>query len=46
MRHVGINGVEVFNVSESIPDGPAPFMSPQWLQLFRFAAAEADRLGM
>jgi hypothetical protein len=46
MRHVGINGVEVFNVSESIPDGPAPFMSPQWLELFRFAAAEADRLGM
>jgi len=46
MRHVGINGVEVFNVSEGIPDGPAPFMSPQWLELFRFAAAEADRLGM
>jgi hypothetical protein len=46
MRRVGINGVEVFNVSESIPDGPAPFMSAQWLELFRFAAAEADRLGM
>ena len=46
MKHVGINGVEVFNVSEGIPDGPAPFMSPQWLELFRFAAAEADRLGM
>ena len=46
MKHVGINGAEVFNVSEGIPDGPAPFMSPPWLELFRFAAAEADRLGM
>lgn len=46
MKRVGINGVEVFNVSEGIPDGPAPFMSPQWLELFKFAAAEADRLGM
>jgi hypothetical protein len=46
MKHVGINGVEVFNVSEGIPDGPAPYMSPQWLELFRFAAAEADRLAM
>ena len=46
MRRVGINGVEIFNVSEQIPDGPAPFMSPQWLELFRFAGAEADRLGI
>lgn len=46
MKHVGINGAEIFNVSEGIPDGPAPFMSPQWLELFRHAAAEADRLGM
>jgi len=46
MKHVGINGAEIFNVLEGIPDGPAPFMSPQWLELFRFAAAEADRLGM
>jgi hypothetical protein len=46
MKHVGINGVEVFNVSEGIPDGPAPYMSEQWLELFRFAGAEADRLGM
>lgn len=46
MRHIGINGVEIFNVSEGIPDGPAPYMSPQWLELFRFAGAEAERLGM
>jgi len=46
MRRLGIRGVEIFNVSEGIPDGSAPYMSPQWLDLFRFAAAEADRLGM
>ena len=46
MKRVGINGAEIFNVLEGIPEGPAPFMSPQWLELFRFAAAEADRLGM
>ncbi len=46
MKRVGIGGAQIFNVSEGIPDGPAPFMSPQWLELFRHAAAEADRLEM
>lgn len=46
MKHVGIHGAEIFNVEEGIPPGDAPFMSPQWLELFRHAAAEADRLGM
>lgn len=46
MKRVGIHGAEIFNVYEGIPAGPAPFMSPQWLDLFKHAAAEADRLGM
>ena len=46
MKRVGIGGAQIFNVSEGIPDGPAPFMSAQWLELFRHAAAEADRLGL
>lgn len=46
MKRAGIAGAQIFNVSESIPDGPAPFMSPQWLDLFRHAAAEAERLGI
>lgn len=46
MKNVGLGGVQVFNVSESIPDGPAPFMSPQWRELFVFAVKEADRLGL
>ena len=44
MKHVGLGGAQIFNVSEGIPDGPAPFMSPQWLELFKHAASEAQRL--
>ena len=46
MRAVGLGGAQIFNVSESIPDGPAPFMSPQWRELLTFAVQEADRLGL
>jgi len=46
MARVGIGGAQIFNVSEAIPDGPAPFMSPQWLELVRHAAEEAERLGI
>ena len=38
MKRVGINGVQIFNVDEEIPAGQAPFMSPQWLELFHHAA--------
>jgi len=41
MKRVGLGGAQIFNVSEGIPDGPAPFMSPQWLELFKHAASEA-----
>ena len=46
MKRVGISGAQIFNVDEEIPEGPAPFMSPQWLELFRYAAMEAKRLGI
>jgi len=46
MQRVGIHGAQIFNVSEDIPAGPAPFLSPPWLNLFRHAAAEAKRLDM
>jgi hypothetical protein len=46
MKAVGLGGAQIFNVSESIPDGPAPFMSPQWRELLKHAVAEADRLGL
>src|SRR5262245_10407604 len=46
MKQIGLGGAQIFNVSESIPDGPAPFMSPQWRELFKFAVQEADRVGL
>ena len=46
MKRVGINGAQIFNVDEEIPAGPAPFMSPLWLDLIQHAATEANRLGM
>ena len=46
MQRVGIGGAQIFNPLEGIPDGPVPYMSPQWLDMFRHAAAEADRLGL
>ena len=46
MRQVGVGGVTVVNVDGGIPRGPVPFMSPEWRADFRFAVAEADRLGL
>lgn len=46
MVRVGIGGAQIFNVSEAIPDGPAPFFSPQWFDLFHHAVSEAGRLGL
>jgi hypothetical protein len=46
MRQIGLGGAQIFNVSESIPDGPVLFMSSQWRDLVKHAAAEADRLGL
>ncbi|MCF7731384.1 MAG: hypothetical protein K9N23_06845 [Akkermansiaceae bacterium] len=46
MKSVGVGGAQIFNLSEELPAGPAPFMSPQWLELVKYAAAEAERLGL
>jgi len=46
MKRVGIQEAQIFNVDMGYPDGPAAFLSPVWLELFRFAASEADRLGL
>ena len=50
MTRVGVGGAQIFNVGDkgsvNIPEGPAPFMSPQWLDLVLHAAKEADRLGV
>jgi hypothetical protein len=46
MKQIGLGGAQIFNVSESIPDGPVGVMSPQWRELVVHAAKEADRLGI
>ncbi|MFO0984724.1 MAG: glycosyl hydrolase [Planctomycetota bacterium] len=46
MQRIGLGGAQIFNVSESIPDGPVAFMSGEWRALVAHAVAEANRLGL
>ena len=46
MKGIGLGGATVVNVDCDTPAGPAPFMSDQWRGDFKFAVAEADRLGL
>ncbi len=46
MARIGLGGAQIFNVSESIPPGPAPFMSSGWRELFVHAVKEAERVGL
>jgi hypothetical protein len=46
MKRVGIGGVQVFQVTNTIPEGPVAFMSPAWRELMHFAVTEAARLGL
>lgn len=48
MQRVGIGGVIIMDVVERFapPPGTADFMNPEWQELFRFAVAEAHRLGL
>lgn len=46
MKQVGIQEAQIFNVDQGYPDGEATFLSPKWLDLFTFAVAEAERLGL
>lgn len=46
MKRVGIQEAQIFNVGMGYPQGPVTYLSPQWLELFKFAASEAKRLGM
>jgi hypothetical protein len=46
MHRVGIRGVLIMEVDQSIPKGPARFLGPRWRELFRFVVQEATRLGI
>jgi hypothetical protein len=48
MKRQGIGGVILFDAGEGGPDAPdgPKFMSSAWRELFKYAIAEADRLGI
>ncbi len=47
MKAAGIGGVLILEVEGGrVPRGPVEFLSPKWLELFGYAIAEADRLGI
>jgi hypothetical protein len=48
MQRAGIGGVIIMDVVERFapPPGSADFMNAEWQELFRFAVAEAHRLGL
>lgn len=50
MEHVGIGGAMIVNVANksavNVPAGSVDYMSPEWLDLVRFASDEANRLGL
>lgn len=42
----GIREAQIFNVGMGYPAGTARYLSPEWLDLVKWAATEAQRLGM
>lgn len=46
MKEIGIQGAQIFNVSLGQPFGGVTYLSPKWLELFKYSAIEAQRLNM
>ncbi|WP_396600667.1 glycosyl hydrolase [Algibacter sp. R77976] len=46
MKQVGIQEAQLFNVHLGFPQGPVKYLSEDWLDLFKFSAEEAKRLGL
>ena len=47
MKKAGIGGVLILEIGAGRPPrGPVEFLSPKWLELFGYAIAEADHLGI
>jgi hypothetical protein len=46
MQRVGLGGAQIFSVGCDIPPGPVDFFSPEWHEMMRYAAKEANRLGL
>ena len=46
MKSIGIQEAQLFNVHLGFPKGPIKYLSEEWLDLFKFSAEEAKRLGL
>lgn len=46
MNRAGVGGVLIMEVDQGAPVGDVPFAGPKWLELFKHACSEADRLGI
>ena len=46
MQRVGIGGAQIFSVGCGINPGPVNFLSPEWREMMKHAAKEADRVGI
>jgi hypothetical protein len=46
MKKAGLGGAFIFHVGQMPIDAPVKFRSDEWWSLMRFAASEADRLGL
>jgi hypothetical protein len=45
-KRAGLGGAQSFHLDYGLPQGPVEFNSPEWRDLYLFAAQEADRLGL
>lgn len=46
MKSVGIQEAQLFNVHLGFPKGSVKYLSEEWLELFKYSAEEAKRLGL
>ena len=46
MARVGVGGAQIVNADCDIPLGPIQYNSPEWRELVKHAASEAQRLGL
>ncbi|HEY4209468.1 MAG TPA: glycosyl hydrolase, partial [Puia sp.] len=46
MKRAGIGNVLFLEVNVGVPRGPVDFLSEEWIELFRYAVRECERLGI
>jgi len=46
MKAIGLGGASLFDAGCAVPEGPLKFNSSEWFDMVKFAAEEAQRLGL